>query len=500
MRRVLLLLLIPLTGLFAAERTVTVFKNGIGFIQEHLNFNVTQNLHHLDHQGKPLFGTFFITGDDLKSYRLTRLSTNKKDNNLSMMKLLTASKGATVTFEVNGQKEPVTGVVENISSGIVAIKSVGGITIHRIGNLKNVTLKKLPLLVKKEIKNQLELSFSKLGKKNLNLHYLTRNLSWFPTYRINLISKKRAVMRLEAMMVNDAENLKGVDLNLAVGVSNFKYNHLESPMNGTLSLSDFINALGGSRYGTYNRDNFRNDFSNTIMTQQRSSYSPRRSSGSGYQVGVTRNEDLYLFPIRDVTLLKGERARYKLFEKTISLEHIYDADLNVGAQQKPHKVWHSLKMKNSTSYPWTTGSAIVVKGDQDTQPISQDRLEYTPVGREGLLKITISPDISVVHQDKQIDHKNDVIKRNGYYYDKYIVQGTITVQNNKNETIKLNIRRNIIGNTMKSDQKWDVTHAFKNQKYDNSYGLNKQNEVVWELILKAGESRNISYKYNHYKR
>ncbi len=61
-----------------------------------------------------------------------------------------------------------------------------------------------------------------------------------------------------------------------------------------------------------------------------------------------------------------------------------------GSRQEEPQVWHALRLTNNTSIPWTTAPAETVSGGQ---VLGQDAINYTPVGTEATLKITVAVDV-----------------------------------------------------------------------------------------------------------
>src|SRR5262249_54224064 len=129
----------------------------------------------------------------------------------------------------------------------------------------------------------------------------------------------------QAVLTNDVEHIVGADVVFVVGVPNFQFADMWSPMALHQSLSEFLgsaNTLRETRQG----------FSNAIMNQKVSGVSAE-IGGAGLNPELNANveegqgmpeEDLFLYRRANVTLAKGERATYNLFAAEISCEHIYE--------------------------------------------------------------------------------------------------------------------------------------------------------------------------------
>src|SRR5580658_994012 len=97
-------------------------------------------------------------------------------------------------------------------------------------------------------------------KTNLTVGYLEHGLGWTPSYLISLTDDKTAQITMQAVVIDDAEDLKDADVFFVVGVPNFAYSNIPTPMSLQQNLLAFMkdaeqpvngrnftnfNALGG---------------------------------------------------------------------------------------------------------------------------------------------------------------------------------------------------------------------------------------------------------------
>src|SRR4030042_1362663 len=276
-------------------------------------------------------------------------------------------------------------------AAIVIINTADGEVVLNKGNISKVEFPKgfsASYLSKEKAKR---IKFKVAGSKKearLGLSYLQKGVSWVPSYLINLGDSKKARITMKATLVNDAEDLDNVDFFFVVGYPNFLYADVLSPMALEESITQFIQGL---------RREGRQEDAGGIMdiTRQRADF---RESGTlsnldyGYETikGLpgAAEEDLFLYHKDKISIKKGERAYYPLFFYEVDYKHIYEWEIpdtiNVDPrgyqrpeQQKKEKehVWHSVKLSNSTKYPWTTAPAFVVSG---WKPLAQETINYTP--------------------------------------------------------------------------------------------------------------------------
>lgn len=525
MRFLIVVSLLFVSGiLFSQEfksQKLTVFKNGLGFFIKSGDVEVKNKTVLLKNIPEAAFGTLWVESstDKIKSVvKVQKESLNKKQI-FAVKDVLLANINKKLKLSlVTGEIYEAT--ILSVTDVFVTIKTQERWLSLFITNIKSVEYMSEPSLEyqDKGLETQLQLTFDKDGKKNVNLMYLQKNIGWMPSYLIKISNDKTAEVTLSSTLINDAEDINDAEVEFVVGVPNFKYNHILSPLVSNESLQTFLAYFSGG-YNSYNyNNNFDNYYGNSmsnVQTQQRvNPRYERLSSNSGNSSSYDANtvtefttaqsgaeEDLYFYKQKNVTLKKGERGVFELMSAKISYEHIYDVDLpvngidNVNNTASSNKVWHSIKLKNNTSLPWTTGSVMIVKNQDGTmKPISQDIMYYTPVKSDSYIKITVTPDVFVSSEDKEVKRTQKARKINYYNYDLVNVEGKIKVKNYKSEDIKLSIKRNVTGMMKTSNVKWDFTPLLKTQ-YGNA---NQTNDVYWEVDLKKGEEKEITYTYDMY--
>jgi hypothetical protein len=133
--------------------------------------------------------------------------------------------------------------------------------------------------------------------------------------------------------------------------------------------------------------------------------------------------------------------------------------------------------------------------DGIAQALSQDKLNYVPVGGTTKLKLTVAPNISVEDSEREISRESVSKEIDNYNYDLIQGEAKIKVHNYQDKEITLNICRNITGNTKKSNEKWEVKKLLSNIS-----GLNASNDLEWEINIPAGKTKEIIYTYEIYVR
>jgi hypothetical protein len=152
-----------------------------------------------------------------------------------------------------------------------------------------------------------------------------------------------------------------------------------------------------------------------------------------------------------------------------------------------NSIWHSIRLKNASKFPWTSAPALVISG---TKPVSQDTLPYTPKAASSNLKITIATDIRSSHDEREVAREQNIQRRRNYQYDQVTVEGTLKVKNYKSKEVRLNIRKTIRGEVESQSDEGKSIKLGEAIQTDNP-----MSRLTWEVTLKPGEDRVITYRY-----
>jgi hypothetical protein len=327
---------------------------------------------------------------------------------------------------------------------------------------------------------------------------LEKGIVWSPSYRINLADDKTAVIELEAVLADDQEDLDNADVSFVVGYPNFLFADVLSPMSLQQSVAAFLQSLmsGSSERGRAGA------FAN-VMAQSIAYNSLRPDVGGAPDAGYSamtappgeQNEDLYLYRKSGVSLKKGDRARFSILSTTAPYEHIYQWEVgdtmnldergyHNNDRPKPEDlVWHVLRLKNTGQQPWTTAPALAMN---DSLPVAQDTLTYTPPGGRSTLKLTVSSDVRA--EQSQTESARSQISVAGRNFDEVTVAGKLRLTNWKNKEIAMLVRKSLAGEVLESPD-GKVSKVARNLT-----AVNSTSEIEWEFKLAAGQSRELTYQ------
>lgn len=497
-------------------QNVSIFKNGTAFFQKKLQVNIEKEKSVFAKLpfavNDVIFGSILFEAPGNNISKVGSYSKQTSSNHIAndILSMLKANISKTMTLEViptteggslGAENTKITGKIVSVQKDLLLMKTNKGWFSTNPSNVCQMFFEDKPLTsYKKDITSKvIKLSFEK-SKKNqqVNLTYMQKGLTWVPNYYITIIGKNKAKLILKANVLNDIENLENVNVNFVVGVPSFEFSHVKSPLSSFDGVSTFMSSLNGNR--SFRSSRFDN-ISNSITTQQMSNYSfSNTSSSESVLTGKgSSDEGLFYYNNKNVNLAKGERAFFELINNEINYEQIYSVDLKENTNiyssrysrsKTTNKVWHSLRFKNNTKTPFTTGVVFVMRKEGGNyKPVSQNYLYYTPSGVTTTVKTTISPDIAVTADEKEISRKSKALK----YHDLITVQAKIHVENFKNKDIVLEIKRLITGELIKSSDKYNNVSKLKSWN-----SKNKQNETIWSVNLKANEKKTISYTYKIY--
>lgn len=505
-------------------KTLAVFKNGLGFVYRSGEVPVKDYWAQIDEIPPAVLGTLWI-GSVGPVWRVQEVvsdkcTSEKSVDAASISDLLEANVGrqALLTFLTHSTPEtktiPATILSVPKDGQIVMIQMEDGtIGVTNKSDVIAVTLDKdAPLKKKSDItSNCAKVRLSSSTKKapasaEITLAYLEKGISWSPGYLVNIADDKQADIIMEAVLANDMEDLNDVDVSFVVGYPNFVFADQVTPLWLGQSVVDFSRRLSSMRSDDARANVYGNIMSQSVMYNT-ASYdfvgSPNSSFPSVYSAaqpmpGET-NEDLYFYNQSHVSLKKGDRARYTVFTGKVPYEHIYEwsvpdeSNLNdYGYRQNDNRndspenqVWHSLRLTNTTKFPWTTAPSFTVNG---SMPVAQDVLKYTPPGGKNTLKLTVATNVRA--EKAETEASREMVKIGYHEYDDIKVDGTLTVKNMKDETIQVNIKKELKGVVLEAGQDGKVTKTATKLA-----AVNPQSVLEWEFDLAPGAEKELTYKY-----
>jgi len=196
---------------------------------------------------------------------------------------------------------------------VALLKTDGGVKAVPLDRISEVTFPREHRTTIRTEENQsrltLRLDWGPGGPREtaaLGMVYLQKGLRWIPEYKIVLDGKGKALVRLQATLINELTDLERSRVHLVVGVPGISFKDTLDPLalrKTAAELSQYFREDAQTRFA----------LSNAIMTQARmgergaGGREAPPAAGEAEAPGGGKDEDLFIFDLEDITLRKGER-------------------------------------------------------------------------------------------------------------------------------------------------------------------------------------------------
>ncbi|MFH1717009.1 MAG: hypothetical protein ABIF19_06635 [Planctomycetota bacterium] len=544
-------------------KEITIFKDGHAFVlhEGKVPTDADGNVA-IDYLPRPVIGTFWAYSADARA-KLVGVTANKRAitferTALTIPELIEGNIGARVRIkEENTYEATILGIPARSSeelgrtsppgapealpvrSDVVLLKVAEGVKVVSVNQIREVTFLDEPKtgVACEEFRDvmTLRLDWGKRepeGVANVGMVYVQRGIRWIPNYRVDIDGNGKAVIKLQATVINELTDVEDVTAHLVIGVPTFAFQDTPDP----ISLQQAVAQL--SRH-------FRNDtqsayaFSNMIMTQ--AAMPARRVDvpppGDAIDLGPdvaesAPNEDLYVFTLEHVTLKKGQRMVVPVAEYELTYRDVFVLDLPFGPPREVRqnfnsdqqaklaqlyhapKVMHKIRLANDTKCPLTTAPALILR---QGRIVAQGMMTYTAPGASSDLELTSAVDISVEKLDKETDRVPDAAKWDGYAYGRSNLAGTIRLTNHRAEAADLEIRRSVLGHIDTTSNDGVIEHLGRHEGEWMAagelpfwwhwynwpywwYHFNAVGRIAWECQLKPGKTIELEYNWHYFWR
>ena len=319
----------PLPVLKTKPTILTVFKNGLGFFTREGTTELRNGWAVTEEVPAAALGSLWITslepGSPVEETVSYIVEVEKSAPAGSLDALITANIGKKIVLTANNQ----------IFEGV--IKAASGNGRHpddarrRRGRPQQRLGRKVEFhgdhavdVAAKSPAKRMKFKLAGRGSKGrLMLSYLQKGVTWQPSYLVNIEDPKKARLTMKATLVNDAEDLEGVDAYFVVGYPNFRFADVRSPMALDQAMGQFLAELDRAE----SKDEALGRMAG-VMTQRMAPLQEATSLDYGLSglpgVAGASEEDLFLYGKKGLTLKKGERAEYPIFSHEVDYKHVYE--------------------------------------------------------------------------------------------------------------------------------------------------------------------------------
>jgi len=423
----------------------------------------------------------------------------------------------------------------SINGANFILRTEEGDVLLPVGSIRSLLVKDMKTTLAKTLttsKKTKRLSFKFEGaekKQAITIMYFRPGIRWIPTYRVNLLDKKEkdakdekrmADVSLQAELLNEAEDLEDVPVDIVVGVPNFRFKGTPSPLVLEATMRNALAEAAPDIMGNNGQ------FSNA-MYSQRSGEFRRNQAAANVQEGVAIHlpgeltgggaQDLFVYNLPKITLGKGDRIAVPIFTTKAPYRDIYTWDVHITKQDNAaapsgaginsplvlskNEVWHQIVLTNNTTFPWTTGAAMIMQGNQ---PLAQELLTYTPPKDDVRVPVTVSVDTRGSITEKEINRELKSIQWEGYQYAKIERELKLDLCNNKSIEIEAEITLRVGGKVTKATNDGQITlggySAADWVQYQGHPAVNNSSTVVFKGKLKPGDKLNPDVTYHYFTR
>ena len=327
----------------------------------------------------------------------------------------------------------------------------------------------------------------------VTISYLSKGLSWAPSYRVDLKDDKHLTIEQQAVVRNELAELKDAELLLISGFPSMQFGHVLSPLSPETNWASFFQQLN-QQFGS-----MASAMSN--MTQQ---VAIRPDDSGGLDLPAAPNGegvDLHYQPIGRRTLDEGDAMSLSVSSAEAEYERImewvvrdnrdaagrYTQDRSQDAEKLQDTVWDSVRFKNPFAFPMTTAPAMIL---QKGRFAGQQQSYWVNAGEETTLRITKALAVRVRSVEQEVPGQREIVFVGGNDYRKVGVKGELSIRNGRNEDATMIVRRQFAGDLTRADREPKLE-----LREEGIYSVNRRNELTWTLPLKAGESVTLSYEY-----
>ncbi len=430
-----------------------------------------------------------------------------------------------------GPRTPLTSL-SSVTGAYFLVRTQSGDKMIQADTVKNLTIENMnssiqQTVTKKTHHKRLSMNFGEANQQvKINLMYFRPDVRWIPTYRINLTGKSLAVkgkadqkmaeVIMQGELLNEAEDFTNVPFHVVVGVPNFRFRSVPSPIVLEASMQNVLGQAAPDIMGQGS-----NGFSNAIYTQRASEFSSNRAMGDDSRTAVDLPDelvgkggnDLFVYELPPMTLRCGERAMVPILRTEAAYRDIYTWDIELTHSEdyaatsadspsplvlSENKVWRQVELINNTNIPWTTGAAMLVDG---TQPLAQELLTYTSPGGICRVPVTVSVDLRGKLKDTEVKREYNVLEWRGSHFAR--VDGEIEVElaNNKTEPVPVEVQLRLGGKATHSSADGKISlESFRIVDWKDQRGnpINNSSVIRWTTTIQPGECFKPTVNYEFF--
>ena len=336
------------------------------------------------------------------------------------------------------------------------------------------------------------------GPQRLAVSYLTRGLSWAPSYRIDISDPEELKVEQRAIIKNELVDLEEVEIYLTSGFPSIRFGHVTSLLSPQTSWAQFVNQLEWeprSRRG-----------SGASMQQQVSTFDPV-DPGLLFDpstLATAENTDMHHQSIDRRSLRLGEvlsvpvasgRSPYARIVEWIVPDtreadgrYVSEHERKTNPQTYRDAAWDAIRFRNPLPFPMSTGAALVVEGGRFQ---GQSMSSWVQAGSAATLHVTKALSIRTRSVEHEEPNTREEIEVSGRSYRKVQMRGELVVRSLRKSPVEVVVRRQLSGELLEADGEPRVA-----LREEGIWSVNPRNELTWSMGLDPGAERTLSYRYS----
>ena len=519
-------------------KSVGLFKNGVVVVQEEIDVPGGGRFI-LEQVPVPIHGTFFLESDALVETMISQRDVTEPLDDGQPIDFQKDFAGQQIKIYFNNEKaEPVIGRVVEVPeadpnrmigrsrtyarsdfsamprmsyhahyppsmqqaarSGLILDTAVGRTYLTDASFYRIDTEKIVDKVQRKRTVMIFDVKSEKAAK--IRLFYLTKGITWAPSYRVDITDPKQLTIEQTAVVMNELWELKDTEVSLISGFPRIECENVNSPLSPGSSLAAFFQQLS-------NRSN-RNQ--NSMMTQQAVFTSnmavPAPSLPDSSAVGVSgEGPDIHFQQIGKRSMNVGDVLSLSNGKATANYERVVEWSIpdsrdawgryQDNNRQKPQDAepWDMLRFCNPLPFPMTTAPATIVS---NRQFFGQNASFWA--GPKEMTKIPITKSMSVRVNSTEFERMGEsnrpaqpkTVARYGYQYREATIDVELTIVNRRAESVKMLVKRCFSGELEK-----EIDGATIHLLNEDLSSVNRKHEIQWEFDLPNGETKKLTYSY-----
>ncbi len=338
------------------------------------------------------------------------------------------------------------------------------------------------------------LSLKSQGAAKIAVEFLTKGISWAPSYRIDLSNPDKLTIAQKATLRNELTSLREVEIRLISGFPSVKYGGIDSPLSPRTTWTNFFQQLTSASSQSQSPGVFSQIASNTVRMPQ---FAPAVPAEPGESV------DLHFQSIGRHSLEPGESLSIPVasaeagYERVIEWNipdtrdahgrYISEHERRSHPDKYEESAWDAIGFANPFDFPMTTAPAMLVangkfQGQQDSN--------WTNPGVKTTVRINKALSLSTRAVEHEVPETRENLRIAGNNFYKTQVEGELSIENHRGQPVVVNVKRRFSGDLVRADGE-----PAQQLLEEGVYSINKRNELSWRLELAAGAKAKLVYRY-----